>query len=354
MRAEALVGGELADLLAGIDTGKRLGRSDFVRLWNTSDLTGLGALANFVRERAAGNRTTYRYRLHLNSTGHALAICPECGTQQWGTGSAAAVQNPFDTTARQPLPQKCEIHLGLGPGSGLRVEDLLALVHRARKLGSRSHVRAFSWTQLRTAAETDRQEPAAVLRALVEAGIESLDGGSLSDLTEDIPHTGPAAIQEMEQFVPWIRAAAEVGLKCDFSWVVFDGDDSEVLADLLICVRGLQDRWKIFECCIPLLFQSQSGRISVPMPTGYNQLRAIAAARLLLDNFPRIQSPISAVGASVAQTAQWYGADDIGGIPIPDQSGGADPGTPGASTGDPIELMRAAGRDPVDLYAGAS
>jgi aminodeoxyfutalosine synthase len=354
MRAKALVGPELSDLLAKIDSGERLGRRDFVRLWDTSDLTGLGALANFARERAAGNRTMYRYRLHLDCTGHPPALCPDCGAQRWSSGPAAATEGPFDAAARQPLPKGCEIHLSGGLGTGRRVEDLLALVYRARKLGSRSHLRAFSWTELRSAAEKDGQEPAAVLHALVEAGIESLTGGILADLTEDAPHTGQAAVREMEQFIPWIRAASEVGLKCEFTWITGNADDPEVLADLLICVRGIQDRWKIFECCVPLLFQSHSRGRAVPMPTGYNQLRAIAAARLFLDNFPHIQSPIAEVGESVAQAAQWYGADDIGGIPIPEQSGEAHPGIQRTSTGDAIELMRSAGRDPVDLYAGAS
>jgi aminodeoxyfutalosine synthase len=354
MRAEALVGNELSDLLPRIDSGGRLGRQDFLRLWNTCDLTGLGALANFARERAAGNRTIYRYRLHLNCSSRPPGFCPDCGAQRWGTGSAAAAEDPFDAAARQLLPQECEIHLTGGPGTGRRVEDLLALVDRARKLGSRSHVRAFSWTELRAAAEKDGQEPAAVLHALVEAGIESLTGGILADLTEDGPHTGQAAIQEMEQSIPWIRAAAEVGLKCEFAWVTGNGDDPEALADLLICVRGIQDRWKIFECCIPMLFQPHLRGMAVPMPTGYNQLRSIAAARLFLDNFPRIQSPIAAVGESVAQAAQWYGADDIGGIPIPEQAGEAHPGIQKPGTGEAIELIRSAGRDPVDLYAGAS
>jgi len=354
MKPTALVGPELSDLLAKIDSGERLGRRDFVRLWNTSDLTGLGALANVARERAAGNRTVYRYRLHLDCTGHPAAFCPECGAQRRAAGPAAATDGPFDAAALQPLLNGCEIHLTGGLSGGRRVEDLLAVVRRTRELGSQLHLRAFSWAELHAVAEKDGQEPKAVLHALVDGGIDSLSGGILADLTEDAPHTRPATIPEMEKFVPWIRAAAELDLKSEFAWVMGDGDDPEVLADLLTCVRGLQDRWNIFECCAPLLFESHSNGLAMPMPTGYNQLRAIAAARLFLDNFPRIQSPIAAVGESLAQSAQWYGADDIGGVPIPDQPEEAHPGSQKAGAGNPIELMRLAGRDPIDLYAGAS
>jgi len=48
MRLGELVCGELSDLLEKVGSGERLGRRDFLRLWKTQDLTGLGAVANFA------------------------------------------------------------------------------------------------------------------------------------------------------------------------------------------------------------------------------------------------------------------------------------------------------------------
>jgi aminodeoxyfutalosine synthase len=48
-------------------------------------------------------------------------------------------------------------------------------------------------------------------------------------------------------------------------------------------------------------------------PTGVEDLREVAVARLMLDNFPHIKSFWIMNTAPVTQTALWYGADDVDG-----------------------------------------
>jgi aminodeoxyfutalosine synthase len=344
MRLEEFVCGELTDLLAKVRSGERLGRRDFLRLWDTRDLTGLGAVANFARERNSGARAFYRYQAHVNYTGHSIVACPECNAGRQAGEPATGFPHITQSGAGQRTAPSGEMHLMGGPDAGHGVEDLRALVRRIRGLNPQLHLRAFSWCELHPASERDRREPGDVLAALVEDGIDSLAGGQLADLTPEGARGGPAGIQRMEQYIPWVRAAAELGLRCEFAWVTAEGDEAEVLADLLLCVRELQDRWPVFETCTPLLFQPRADGLEKPVPTGFNQLRAIATARLFMDNMPCIRSPITVVGESVALAAQWYGADDVGGIPFPDGSEGSE---------NAIELIRLAGRDPIDLYAGA-
>ncbi|MBF8280069.1 MAG: Radical SAM domain protein [candidate division NC10 bacterium] len=49
------------------------------------------------------------------------------------------------------------------------------------------------------------------------------------------------------------------------------------------------------------------------MTTGQQNLREIAIARLLLDNFPHIKAFWIMITPQVAQLALWYGADDLDG-----------------------------------------
>jgi len=76
MRLGELVCGELSDLLEKVRSGERLGRRDFLRLWKTQDLTGLGAVANFARERISGSRTVFRYQAHVDCTGRPSVFSP--------------------------------------------------------------------------------------------------------------------------------------------------------------------------------------------------------------------------------------------------------------------------------------
>jgi aminodeoxyfutalosine synthase len=353
IRLEELVCGEMSDLLAKVQSGERLGRRDFLRLWNTRDLTGLGAVANFARERTSGDRTIYRYQAHLNYTGRPIAFCPECDARRQAGEPTPGIEYVSRANVGNRAVPVGEIHITGGTGSGHGVEDLRALVRRMRGANPQLHLRAFSWSELNAAADRDKREPAGVLAALVKDGIDSLAGGQLADLTPEDPHGGTTGIQRMEQYIPWVRAAAELGLGCEFAWVTTDGDEPEALADLLLCVRELQDRWAVIETCTPLQSRSRLAGVETPMPTGYAQLRTIAMARLVMDNIPRIESPIAVVGESVALAAQWYGADDVGGIPFQHRCAEGTTRAPAASRGDEIEHIRSAGRDPVDLYAGA-
>jgi aminodeoxyfutalosine synthase len=67
-------------------------------------------------------------------------------------------------------------------------------------------------------------------------------------------------------------------------------------------------------CFVPLAFDPGHTELShLPVTTGYANLREIAIARLLLDNFAHIKAFWIMITPPVAQMALWYGADDIDG-----------------------------------------
>jgi aminodeoxyfutalosine synthase len=67
-------------------------------------------------------------------------------------------------------------------------------------------------------------------------------------------------------------------------------------------------------CFVPLAFDPSNTELShLPATTGTANLREIAVARLLLDNFPHIKAFWIMITPAVAQMALWYGADDIDG-----------------------------------------
>src|SRR5207247_10935726 len=120
--------------------------------------------------------------------------------------------------------------------------------------------------------------------------------------------------------------------------------DPEWVIDGLARIRGLQDRWGIFQCFTPLLFQWPSDDVEIPMATGYNQLRAIAVGRLVLDNVARVRGSWATLTESMMQVAFWYGADDAGSAILP-----GDDVPEGVIGQEPLEdLIRATGREPID------
>jgi aminodeoxyfutalosine synthase len=343
---ERLSSSELADLLPAIETGDRLRRTDCLRLWQTDDLTSLGVLANRRRELVSGDTAYIHPAMHLNSTGLPVPACPECNVASTVDGSALSPEAVDQALMRVNSGQAGELHMAGGPHSGIGLDGLCRLVERAVSSHPQWKLRAFTWQELEHAAAKDGRTPAQALAALVSAGLASLVGGALADLSPDQPHLCSDSISMMERRMPWIQAAADLGLKCELCWVFGDNDDQETLTDTLVCIRGIQDYGAIFECFAPLAFRWHTDTLDLPMPTGYNHLRAVAIGRLFLDNIARIRSSPHAVGEPLAQVAQWYGADDAGGFCAAENSGaqGAEIRRDRMSN-----LLREAGREPVEL-----
>jgi len=88
----------------------------------------------------------------------------------------------------------------------------------------------------------------------------------------------------------------------------------------------------------------------LPAPTAAETLRVHAVARLMLDNIPHVKAFWIATGVETAQTALWFGVDDLDGTVQEEQiyhMAGAS--TPAAlTTGDISDLIRVAGRDPIE------
>jgi aminodeoxyfutalosine synthase len=121
--------------------------------------------------------------------------------------------------------------------------------------------------------------------------------------------------------------------------------------DHLIRLRELQDETGGFVTYIPLAFQPwEAPAMSLPETTGFQDLKAIAVGRLLLDNFPHVKSYWIMIGPRLAQVGLSFGADDIDGT-VTEEKIAHDAGAPTAqamTVHELVRLIREAGRRPVE------
>ena len=86
----------------------------------------------------------------------------------------------------------------------------------------------------------------------------------------------------------------------------------------------------------------------LPAPSAADTLRVHAVSRLMLDNIPHVKAFWIATGVEVAQTALWFGADDLDGTvqeeKIYHMAGSRTPES--LTTSDLQRVIRAAGREP--------
>jgi aminodeoxyfutalosine synthase len=119
----------------------------------------------------------------------------------------------------------------------------------------------------------------------------------------------------------------------------------------MLRARTLQDETGGFQAFIPLAFHPENNQMrKLPAPTAADTLRVHAVARLMLDNIEHVKAFWIATGIEVAQTALWFGADDLDGTvqeeKIYHMAGASTPEA--MTTADISHLIRAAQRQPIE------
>ena len=134
--------------------------------------------------------------------------------------------------------------------------------------------------------------------------------GGLADVLKQMKAAGLGAIAEapvdrIADPVAALRAAQDAGLPV--SCLSLQKPLTETRTGYLLKLRGILDRFPSIETVAPL---PREQSIAVPT-TGYDDVRAIALARLALPAVKNIQVDWSQYGPKLAQVALTFGANDL-------------------------------------------
>src|SRR5580698_9937333 len=69
---------ELRDLYEKVAAGERISDADALRLFESKDLNAVGAIAELVRQRKAGNRASYILNRYINYSNYCILSCQFC------------------------------------------------------------------------------------------------------------------------------------------------------------------------------------------------------------------------------------------------------------------------------------
>jgi aminodeoxyfutalosine synthase len=118
-------------------------------------------------------------------------------------------------------------------------------------------------------------------------------------------------------------------------------------------LRTLQDQTGGFNTFIPLKFRNSDNEMShIPEVTLLEDLKTYAMARIYMDNFPHIKAYWPMLGRQQAQLTLSFGVNDIDGT-IDDSTkiysmAGSEEQNPAMSTQQLVDLIKQAGRQPVE------
>jgi len=340
-----------------IETNTRLERHDGITLYQTFDLIGVGALADFVRRKRHGNKTYFVYNQHINYTNICKNRCLFCAfardRQEQGAYmySVDQVRHILMENKRNHIK---EIHMVGGIHPNAPFEYYLDLLNTIRHVRPDVHIKAFTAVEIDHFSTISRLSLSETIKALKQAGLDMVPGGG-SEVMSDRIHDElfPKKIHRTR----WIEVMKTVhaeGLTSNATMLYGHIETDEERIDHLIQLRDIQDETNGFTAFIPLAFHSENTKLShIPPTSAYLDLKTTAIARLMLDNFSHIKAYWVMLGEKLAQIAQTFGADDLDGTIIEEKithSAGAT-SSKGLTRDQLIHMIRSAGFEPVERDA---
>jgi len=344
----------LLPILAKVREGERLSFEDGLTLYDTSDLLGVGYMANLVRERLHGSVTYFNVNRHINPTDVCVASCRLCAFGKKikdPTAYTMTHEEIWEAAGKGHAEGATEFHIVGGLHPTLTLDWYCAMLRGLKERFPEIHLKALTMVEIAYLARRTKITVRETLIRLKEAGLDSIPGGGAEIFNERVRKVICDHKIEGDEWLEVARVAHRLGIKSNCTMLYGHIETSEDRVDHLIRLRELQDETHGFVTFIPLAFHPDNTALAdVPRATGFDDLKNIAVGRLLLDNIPHIKAYWVMLTPRIAQLAQRFGADDIDGTVIEEKIYHDAGATTSQSLrrGDLLELIRKAGRTPVE------
>ena len=344
---------ELADIHNKVAAGQRLTREEGLRLFESRDLLTIGFLANLARERLHGQKTYWVYNQHINYSNICTNGCRFCAFSRRSgeAGGFVLTLEQLANKVRERLHEPItEIHVVGGCHPDLPFTYYLDLVRTIKEIRPEVTVKAFTGVEVAHLARNEKLAISEILLALKEVGVEALPGGGAEVFSDRVRQLLCPEKLSSNGWLEVAKAAHQLGMRSNATLLYGHLETAAERVDHMLSLRKAQDETGGFITFIPLAFQSANTGISpLEERTGYSDLKTIAVSRLLLDNFAHIKAYWIMLGVKIAQTALYFGADDLDGTVMEERIGHM-AGASSAEALTPEELQTlilAAGREPV-------
>lgn len=337
-------------LLEKIYAGGRLSASEAAQLF-TWDLTTLGmAAAHRTTLAKPDNTVGFIIDRIINFTNTCEAACLFCAFH-----ARAGQMAPYELSIEEILTKVVELVAaggtqvmlqgGLNPHYTL--DTYLAMVKAIKARYPDITLHSFSPAELTYVARKQGIGLDEAIGRLKAAGLDSMPGAS--DLLVDrIRRTVSPRKLTTDEWCEVMYALARHDLKSSATMTYGMGETlAERIAHLEV-IRTVQDRTGIIRAFIPWSFSPSRTRLeTIPPATGIDYLRMVAIARIFLDNITYIQAGWLTEGLKLAQIALAMGANDMGGVLTEEVVVKATGIANQTSMPEFIDLIRDAGRIPV-------
>lgn len=333
--------------------GERLSFDDGMTLYESRDLTGVGRIANEVRNGRFGDKAFYVYNQHINYTNICSNMCSFCAyaeeenSDKGYTWTIDQIRERIMERIDEPIR---ELHIVGGLNRELPFSYFTDMLKMIREVRPQASIKAFTAVEIDYLSNLSGKSLEETVAILKDAGLMMMPGGGaevMSDRVHD--ELFPRKIGK-DRWLEVTEAVHRTGLTTNATMLYGHIETLEERVNHLLTLRALQDKTGGFSAFIPLAFHSRNTKLAhIPPTTAFEDLKTISVSRLLLDNIPHIKAYWVMIGEKLAQTALFFGADDLDGTIIEERithTAGAT-SAKGLSQNRMEHLIRSAGLTPV-------
>ena len=303
--------------------GDRLDFDDGLALYRSPDLPTVARLADIVRRRKVGDKAYWVHSLRLSQTNICYVGCTFCGFQRkFGEDGAWDwdLEEVWAFVDRHWHPDLTEIHISSGHHPRRDWAYYLDLVRGLNERYPGVQVKAWTAAEIHhfTKISRPRLTYREVLQELKDAGLAAMPGGGAEIFAEDVRKKIARAKIKAEGWLEVHRTAHELGIPTNATMLYGHVETVEDRLDHMMRLRALQDESAGFMSFIPLAFQPDNNPLArelnkVEFTTGVDDIRNLAVARLVLDNFPHIKGYWIMISPELTQVTLSAGVSDIDG-----------------------------------------
>ena len=351
----------LGPVAAKVESGERLSAADALLLFETSDLLGLGALADAANRRRNGEQVFFAANQHINPTNvcvlrHNCVFCSFARSPREEGAYTRTLEEVYaEAESARDNPTR-EFHIVGGLHPKLRLSYYADLIRGLKARHPDVHIKALTAVEIAHLARIERTTTRRVLEQLKAAGLDTLPGGGAEVFGTAVRATIADRKLIAEDWLRVHREAHQLGIPSNCTLLYGHVETLQDRVEHLQMLRDLQDETGGFLAYIPLAYHpdhnelgEQLGRVGTAT-TGFDDLKNIAVGRLFLDNIPHLKTHWPMVTPFISQIALHFGCDDVEGTVVYErvyhEAGAHTPMM--LSYGEIVRMVRAAGKEPVE------
>jgi cyclic dehypoxanthinyl futalosine synthase len=330
-----------------LDGGRSIDRNDALFLLREVDLLEVGLLADRVRRRLhPARRVTFVVDRNVNYSNICLAGCSFCAFYRdpgAEGGYLLSHEQILAKVAELVAQDGTQLLLQGGLHPELTIDWFEELFRQIRQSFPTVQIHSLSPAEIVHIANLSGLSISGCLQRLRSAGLASLPGGGAELLVDEVrQRISPGKIGWQE----WAQVMTEAhtqGMPTTATMVFGFGEEPQQIIEHLFRIRELQPASGGFRAFIPWTFQPDNTDLGGKGASAWDYLKVLAVSRLVLDNIPNLQASWVTQGAEIAQTALFFGANDLGGTMLEENVVAAAGTSFRLSQQELIELIREAG-----------